>query len=58
MKNLWGARNRVAIGLSYGPARDGIFKLLMNPGADSKESILPAHVVWRAGTTTLFLLGS
>ncbi len=24
---------------------------------DSKESIPPAYVAWRAGTTTLFLLG-
>jgi hypothetical protein len=24
----------------------------------SKESIPPAYVAWRAGTTTLFLLGS
>ncbi len=28
--------------------RDGIFKLL-------RESIPPAYVAWRAGTTTLFL---
>jgi hypothetical protein len=35
--------------------RDGIFKLLRIPGIDSKESIPPA---WRAGVTTLFLLGS
>jgi hypothetical protein len=27
-------------------------------GVDSKESIPPAFVAWRAGTTTLFLLGS
>jgi hypothetical protein len=26
------------------------------PGIDSKESIPPAYVAWRAGTTTLFLL--
>jgi len=38
--------------------RDGIFKLLRNPGIDSKESIPPAYVAWRAGTTILFLLGS
>ncbi len=39
--------------------RDGIFKLLRSPGKiDSKESILPACVAWRAGTTNLFLLGS
>ncbi len=25
---------------------------------ESKESIPPAYVAWRAGTTTLFLLGS
>jgi hypothetical protein len=38
--------------------RGGIFKLLRRPGIDSKESIPPAYVAWRAGTTTLFLLGS
>jgi hypothetical protein len=27
-------------------------------GIDSKDSIPPAYVAWRAGTTTLFLLGS
>jgi hypothetical protein len=35
-----------------------IFKLLTNPGIDSKESIPPAYVAWRAGTISLFLLGS
>jgi hypothetical protein len=28
--------------------RGGIFKLLMSPGIDSKESIPPADVAWRA----------
>ncbi len=36
----------------------GIFKLFRIPGIDSKESIPPAYVDWRAGTTTLFLLCS
>jgi hypothetical protein len=36
----------------------GSFKLLRSPGVNSKESIPPACVAWRAGTTTLFLLGS
>ncbi len=36
----------------------GIFKLLRSPGIDSKESIPPAYVDRRAGTTTVFLLGS
>ncbi len=36
----------------------GIFKLLRSPLIDSKESILPAYVAWRADTMTLFLLGS
>ncbi len=40
------------------PIRDGVLKLLGSPGLCSKESILQAYVVWRAGTTTLFLLGS
>jgi hypothetical protein len=34
------------------------FLLLRSPRIDSKESILPACVAWRAGTTTLFLLSS
>jgi hypothetical protein len=34
------------------------FKLLRSPGIDSKDSIPPAYVAWRAGATTLFLLGS
>ena len=38
--------------------RGGIFKHLCIPRIDSKESILPAYVAWRAGTITLFLLGS
>ena len=38
--------------------RDGIFQLLRGPGVDSMESIPPAYVAWRAGTTTLFFLGS
>ncbi len=36
--------NRVGIGLSYRPARGGIFKLLWSPEIDSKASILPAYV--------------
>ncbi len=35
-----------------------IFKRLWSPGIDSKEWIPPAYVAWRAGTITLFLLGS
>jgi hypothetical protein len=35
-----------------------IFKLLRSQRIDSNESIPPAYVAWRAGTTTLFLLGS
>jgi hypothetical protein len=34
------------------------FKCLWGPGIDSKESIPPAYLAWRAGTITLFLLGS
>ncbi len=36
----------------------GIFKLLWSPEIDSDESIAPTYVAWRAGTRTLFLLGS
>ena len=35
-----------------------IFKRLWSPGIDSKEWIPSAFVAWRAGTITLFLLGS
>jgi hypothetical protein len=38
--------------------RARIFKRLSSPGIDSKASILPAYVAWRAGTKTLFLLGA
>jgi hypothetical protein len=40
--------------------RAGIFKLLTSPGIESKESISASvqYVAWRAGTITLFLLGS
>jgi hypothetical protein len=38
--------------------RARIFKRLWSPGIDSKERIPPAYVAWRAGTITLFLLGS
>ncbi len=34
---------------------EGIFKHLRIPGINSKESIRPAYVDWRASTTTLFL---
>jgi hypothetical protein len=34
-------------------ARDGNFKLLWSLGIDSKESIPPAYVACRAGTTSL-----
>ncbi len=29
----------------------GYLKLLRSPGIDSKESILPAYIAWRDGTT-------
>ncbi len=38
--------------------RARIFKLLWSPEIDSKGTIPPPYVAWRAGTTTLFLLGS
>ncbi len=38
--------------------RARIFKPLKSPGIDFKELIPSAYVAWRAGTTTLFLLGS
>jgi hypothetical protein len=38
--------------------RARICKLLRSPRIDSKETIPPGCVAWRAGTTALFLLGS
>jgi hypothetical protein len=46
-----GARNRVGIGLSYRSARARICKSLRRPGIDSEDSIPPAYVALRAGTT-------
>ncbi len=34
-----------------------IFKLLRSLRIDTKESMPPAYIAWRAGTTILFLLG-
>ncbi len=34
-----------------------ILELLRSPRIDSKESIPPTYVAWRAGTTTLFIFG-
>jgi hypothetical protein len=49
----------VAIALAELPeAGARIFKRLWSPGIDSKASILPAYVAWRAGTIILFLLGA
>jgi hypothetical protein len=45
-------------GAAVGGTRARICKRLWSPGIDSKESIPPAYVAWRASTTTLFLLGS
>jgi hypothetical protein len=53
LKNL--AKNRQHRG---GELRARTFKCLWGPGIDSKEFIPPAYVAWRAGTITLFLLGS
>jgi len=44
--------------LSWNATRDGIFKLSRSLGINSKLSIPPAYVAWRAGTTALFLLES
>jgi hypothetical protein len=38
--------------------RARIFKRSWGQGMDSKSSIPPAYVAWRAGTITLFLLGA
>ncbi len=49
------------VGMPYRKAiesRVRIFKRLWSPGIDSKESTPPAYEARRAGTITLFLLGS
>jgi hypothetical protein len=48
----------VSHSLSAKEYRARICQLLRSPRINSKESIPPACVAWRAGTTTLFLLGS
>jgi hypothetical protein len=45
-------RKEVIFDACAGGCRDGIFKLLRS------ESISPGYIGWRAGTATLFLLGS
>jgi hypothetical protein len=54
-KEEWILRERRGEDQEY---RAWIFKILRSPEIDSKESIPPAYVAWRAGTITLFLLGS
>jgi hypothetical protein len=45
--------------INYGiETRARIFKRLWSPGIDFKKSFLPFYVAQRAGTITLFLLGS
>jgi hypothetical protein len=41
-----------------GDVRNRIFKLFRGPGIESKESVPPAYAAGRAGTTTVFLIGS
>jgi hypothetical protein len=42
----------------FAKIRARIYKHLRSQRIDSKEAIPPAYVGWRAGTITLFLLGS
>jgi hypothetical protein len=58
IRYLWARSNTAGDGGQFGNSRVRIFKLLRSPGIDSKESIPPAYVAWRAGTTTLLKLGS
>jgi hypothetical protein len=53
----FGGENVLCTKLSVSVTRARILKLLRRPRLDSKESIPVAYVAWRAGTTTLFLLG-
>jgi hypothetical protein len=58
IRHLWARSNTAGDGGQFGNSRVRILKLLRSPGIDSKESIPPAYVAWRAGTTTLLILGS
>ncbi len=53
--HIW---NGTCIGVVKSGTRARIFKRLWSPGIDSKVSIPPAYVAWRAGTITLFLIGA
>jgi hypothetical protein len=55
-KQSMGARNQVGIGLSHRPARARICKHLWSPGIDSEDSIPPAYLAWRAGTTNRIIV--
>ncbi len=56
---MGGGGDREGIILSFlFTSRARTFKILGSPGIESKESIPPAYVAWRAGTTTLLLLNS
>ncbi len=54
------SRQHVFLHLCMQHFAEEIFKEPRNrfQGIDSKESVPPAYVSWRAGTATLFLLGS
>jgi hypothetical protein len=54
LEQSMGARTR----LEKGFCTETVFKTFKEPRIDSKESIPPACVAWRAVTTSLFLLGS
>jgi hypothetical protein len=56
-KGRWVAKFLARL-LATAALRARIFKRLWSPGIDFKELIRPAYVAWRAGTITLFLLGS
>jgi hypothetical protein len=46
------------LAMSHNREQSPIILTLKEPKIRSKESIPPAYVAWRAGTTTLFLLDS
>jgi hypothetical protein len=50
-------KNLLLVKLTSSLDKAGIFNLLWSPGIDFTESIPPAYVAWRAGTTTPLLLG-
>jgi hypothetical protein len=57
-EKAWPSINNLILSLGWPDREARIFKIFRSPRINFKESIPPAYVAWRAGTTTQFLLGS